>query len=388
MIQQQKTKVLIFSVTYFPFVGGAEVALRAITKRLPHIEFDIITAKISQKLSNLEKIDQVNVYRVGSGSKLDKYLYPLRAFLFAKKLHQQKHYNLIWSMMATWAGIPALFFKLKFPSIKYLLTLQSGDSDLFIWLRTWFWYPLYRMIYRRADHIQVISNWLAQRARRYGYQGEISLVPNGVALESFQQSAISNQQSAIKRKLNIENNSKVIFTSSRLVKKNDIESLIKSIKFFSPNDKLQTKLIIAGSGKLEKKLKKFTQQLNLSDKVIFLGQLTPEELLSYYAIADIFVRPSLSEGQGISFIEAMAAGVPVIATPVGGIPDFLINDQTGWFCQVKNPESIAEKINYILNDKNKLVVDKVIQNAKKMVVEKYTWNLIAEQMNQVFNKLI
>ena len=84
----------------------------------------------------------------------------------------------------------------------------------------------------------------------------------------------------------------------------------------------------------------------------------------------------------------MAAGVPVIATPVGGIVDFLQDKKTGWFCEVKNPESIAEKISYILDEKNKVEVEQVIFNAKKMAQEKYSWDKIAGKMGGIFIKII
>jgi glycosyltransferase involved in cell wall biosynthesis len=97
---------------------------------------------------------------------------------------------------------------------------------------------------------------------------------------------------------------------------------------------------------------------------------------------DIFIRASLSEGFGISFIEAMAAGIPVIATPVGGIVDFLENEKTGYFCKPKNPESIAEAVKKVIYDPNQ---NQIVQNASKMVSEKYDWNLIAKQMKNILN---
>ena len=382
----KRTKVLIFSFTYFPFIGGAEVALRQITKRIPDFQFDLITAKLSKNLSNLEKIDNINVYRVGQGNKFDKYLYPLRAFLFARKLDKENNYSMIWAMLATWAGLSALLFKIFNPKVKYLLTLQSGDSDLFIWLRTWFYYPIYRMVYTKADHIQVISHWLKKRARRYGYKEEISIVPNGVDLNKMQKTDNKEQGERLKQKLSIPIKSKIIFTSSRLVKKNDIQTLIKSIQLLTTDYSLPVILLIAGSGKLESKLKLLTKQLNLSDKVIFLGQIEHSQLFNYYSIADIFVRPSLSEGQGISFIEAMAAGLPIIATPVGGIPDFLLDGKTGLFCQIKNPLNLARKIKLLIDDE-KLYTD-IQQNALSLVRQKYGWNLIATRMHKIIFSLI
>ena len=118
-----------------------------------------------------------------------------------------------------------------------------------------------------------------------------------------------------------------------------------------------------------------------------MGFVKPEELPKFYAIADVFCRPSLSEGLGNSFLEAMAAGVPVVATPVGGIPDFLRDGKTGWFCRVNDPASIAEKIKYILDEQNKAEAQKVINNAKQMVLDKYDWDGIAGQMENIFKAL-
>lgn len=383
MDTKNKTRVLIFSVTYFPFVGGAEVALHEITQRIPRLQFDLITAKLSQDLPASEQSDNLYIYRVGRGSKLDKYLYPLRAYLFARKLHAEHKYTLIWAMLATWAGMAALLFKVFNPRLKYLLTLQSGDSDLFIHLRTWFWYPIYRLIYARADHLQVISSWLKKRARRYGYKKEISLVPNGVNLEQFRS---SRQAKQLKTALNIPASAKIILTTSRLVAKNDIQSLIRAFHLLTSNYSSPIYLLIVGSGKLSDKLKNLAQQLKLSGKVVFAGHTERSEIFNYYAAADIFVRPSLSEGQGVSFIEAMAAGLPVIATPVGGIPDFLLDKKTGLFCQPKNPHDLAQKMNLLLTDRD--LYSQIQDNALKLVNQKYSWDLIAAQMDKIFTKFI
>jgi glycosyltransferase involved in cell wall biosynthesis len=118
----------------------------------------------------------------------------------------------------------------------------------------------------------------------------------------------------------------------------------------------------------------------------------------YLKSCDIFIRPSLSEGLGNSFIEAMAAELPVIATPVGGIVDFLFDptlplvssglcgasDQTGYFCKPANPESIKDTVNHALNNAQK---NEVIQNAKKRAIEKYDWASIAMQMKGIVDNL-
>jgi glycosyltransferase involved in cell wall biosynthesis len=119
--------------------------------------------------------------------------------------------------------------------------------------------------------------------------------------------------------------------------------------------------------------------------VEFLGFVEHKEMMKYFEKADIFIRPSLSEGLGTAFLEAMAAEVPVIATPVGGIPDFLKDGETGLFCEVNNPRSIAEKVKILLD--NKELREKIIFNAKKLVEENYDWNSIAEKMKSILNQL-
>jgi len=364
-------KILIFSITYFPFVGGAEVAVKEITDRINDIEFDLITAKLKRGLPDVEKIGNINVIRVGSGNITDKYLFPILAFLKAQKLN--KEYNIVWAIMANYAGLAALFYKFKNKKVKYLLTMQSGDTDFFIWLRTWFWYPLYKMVYTKADHIQAISKFLKTRAIKYGYKKEISIVPNGVDLKRFNKEFSEDEKNDLKEKLGITFEDKVVVTASRLVVKNAINDLIRGVK------ELPVKLLIIGEGKLKQKL-----EIGNNGKVIFLGHLSHQELPKYLSISDVFVRPSLSEGLGNAFLEAMAAKVPVVATPVGGILDFLEDSKTGLFCHVKNPASIAEKIKLLTTDSN--LRQTIINNGYQMVVGRYSWDFVAEEINNMFEK--
>ncbi|MBU1164158.1 glycosyltransferase family 4 protein [Patescibacteria group bacterium] len=370
-------KVLIFSITYFPFVGGAEVAIKEITDRISDCEFDLITAKFDKKLPSQEKIGNINVTRVGSGGLLDKYLFAFRAVKKANKLN--KNYDIVWAMMANYAGLAALLYKLKNTHTKYLLTLQSGDTEKFMWKRTWFWYLLYKKVYTKADRIQSISNYLEKRARKYGYKGKVDIIPNGVDLDVFTQEFSSEHKQKLKESLEIKPKEKIIITISRLVEKNAISDLIRAVK------NLNVRLLIVGIGKLETKLKALSHEIGNHNKVVFLGQLDHKDIPQYLAISDIFIRPSISEGLGNSFLEAMAAKVPVIATPVGGIPDFLDERKTGLFCEVKNPSSIAEKINLLLSDEN--LRKEIVNNGHQLVISQYSWENIASKMNEIFNTI-
>lgn len=405
-------KILIFSITYFPLVGGAEIAVKEITDRIgrPKImgnegdgrppliptnssgegfEFDLITARLDKKLPIFERIGNANVYRVGKGWILDKYFYPLLAYKRAKELHKTRNYKIVQAIMATWAGIAALFFKLKYKKIKYLLTEQSGDSEFFIWIRTFFWHPLYKMIYTKADYVQVISHWLEKRVRRYGYKGAIKIVPNGVDIDKFK---AQSAKLKVRDELGFNKDDVIIITVSRLVKKNGLEDLIRAIKILekfeikkSEGESWRIKMLIVGTGKLEKYLKRLVEKLDLRNMVLFLGNINHNELPAYLWASDIFCRPSLSEGFGNVFVEAMAASLPVIATPVGGIVDFLKDGETGLFCKIENPESIASSITRLLNDKD--LYNKIVEDGLKMVREKYDWNIIAGEMRRIYEKI-
>ncbi|MBV9349122.1 MAG: glycosyltransferase family 4 protein, partial [Patescibacteria group bacterium] len=105
----------------------------------------------------------------------------------------------------------------------------------------------------------------------------------------------------------------------------------------------------------------------------------------YLAISDIFIRPSRSEGMGNSFIEAFAAGIPVIATQEGGLADFLYDAKrnpdkptTGWAVRKDSPEDIARAVNDILSHPEE--VERIKENARALAVANYDWNNVAKKM--------
>ena len=377
-------KILIFSIAYHPFVGGAEVAIKEITDRLLDNEYYLITNKFNKNWKDKEKIGNIQVIRLGNGKKIDKYLYPFRAVIHAINLNKIVKFDFSWSMMAFYAGIASLFFNGN-KKIPYLLTLQSGDSDEFLRKRTWFWSYWYKRIYRKAKLTQVISKFLGIRSRKMGNKGEIVLVPNGVDLNIFKPRLSEEDKFNLKKELNIDKEDIVLITTSRLALKNGINDLIKSINFLLYKIGLKIKLIILGTGPDESKLKSLTERLGVSEAVLFLGYKEYKELPRYVEMADIFIRPSLSEGFGNSFVEAMAVNTPIIGTEIGGIPDFLINKETGLFCKVEDHISIAKAVEKYIN--NKELYERIQKKGRELVLEKYSWDIVAKKMDKVFNKM-
>ena len=377
-------RVLIFSTAYYPFVGGAEVAIKEITDRLgSEYEFDLITARMDSKVPCVEQIGAVNVYRVGWGIPvLDKWLLMKWGGWKAWQMNRKNKYDVAWSMMASWGGLAAWWFSVITPSVPLVVTLQEGDviAERKFGLVALGW----RLILSRARLVTVISNYLGAEARKFGYRGDVVLVPNGVDLGKFQISNFKFQNRLeLRAKYGLKETDTVLITTSRLVEKNAVGDIIQSLKFLPEN----VKLLIAGTGELEQNLKFKIKNLKLESRVKILGFINQEDLPLYLHAPDIFIRPSLSEGQGISFLEAMAAGLPIIATPVGGIPDFLKDGETGLFCNVHDPKSIVEQVKRLSN--NPVLHDHIIKQAQELISRDYSWDLLVERMRkEVFNKAV
>lgn len=378
-------RLLVFSITFRPFIGGAEIALEEILKRVNGVHATVITAKLDPALPRKEIIEGVVILRVGKGTKLDKYLYIFRAYTLAKNLHKNEPFDAVQALMANYAGIAALFFKQKFQNIPYLLTLQSGDSSFFIWIRTIWFYPLYKRVYTKANYIQAISEHLMYRGRRYGYKGKGSVVPNGVDVEHFSKHKSTEEIAALRIELGIQPEEKVIITTGRNVYKNAVDQLILGFHEWVLKTKTPGKLLIVGVGKNDESLRKLTKSLDIEAQVIFVGEKPHSALPLYLQASDIFIRPSRSEGMGNSFIEALAAGVPIIGTDEGGIIDFLVHKETGLLVDKDNPLSIARAIHTLFTDE--ALYKKIMVNGRTMVSQKYDWDFIANEMQDIYTNL-
>lgn len=382
-----KKKILILSLEYFPYVGGAEVAIREVCKRLPEFELTLITCWNDKNLAREETIDNVKVVRVGLGIRgLDKYIMTAPALLKALRLNRKEKFDMTWGVMANPATLTNLFFKMLYPKTPYLLTTQEGHTEERIRKRSFFWKPLYKAIYKKADYIHSISNYLAQRAWRFGYQGPITIIPNGVDINEFIKVFSDQEKIELRNKIGIKKNEKIIITTSRLEPKNGLSDLVEGFSLLKNQSDFSLKLLILGEGSERSKIEEIIKDNKLEELVILTGFVNQKDVPKYLAISDVFIRPSLSEGLGNSFLEAMAAGLPVIATPVGGIPDFLIDEVNGLFCQPGNPQSIADSLLRIFSDVR--LSERVIENGRAMVVKEYNWESLSEKMRILFNRLL
>ncbi len=378
-------RLLIFSLTYYPFVGGAEVAIKEIVDRLTDFDAVLLTARLRADLPQEEMLGRIKVIRLGRGNRWDKYFFAFRAARRAYQLHTFQRFDLAWAMMANYAGLAAWLFRLR-SRVPYLLTEQSGDSAWFIWKRVWFWLPIYRSMYKKAVRIQAISKSLARRARFFGHKKEIAIIPNGVDLEVFHNTVSEQERQAYRHELGISDDEWVVITTSRLVFKNAIDDLLKAINDARYKLGVPARLLIVGEGPDRRALESLAIQKGVAQYVSFYGHIDHLDMTRYMSAADVFCRPSLTEGLGNSFLEAMAYGLPIIATPVGGIVDFLIDGETGLACQVRKPMTIAQAIERYYRDRD--LYRRIQSRGQELIRERYDWNKVAADMEQLFTSCL
>lgn len=400
-----KKKILVFSLAYYPkHIGGAEVAIKEITDRISpnEYEFHVVCNRYDSALSAEEKIGNVYVHRIGFTKRepdmsdlrklplhLNKVLYQWQAFWAAKKLHKKYEFNGIWAMMVHSCGIPAGKFKKAFPDVKYLLTLQEGDPPEYIEQKMKVFGKAFTESFTLADSIQVISTFLGRWAKRKGFQAEPVLIPNAVNTAHFTQSYSLAELQQVQQELGKKDDDVYLVTTSRLVYKNAADDVVRAIAQLPQN----VHFVVYGTGPDQEMLESLCRELDVQDRVHLLGHIDHAVMPKYLKACDIFIRPSRSEGMGNSFVEAMAAELPVIATQEGGIADFLYDEvrnpeksTTGWAVDTDSPEQIVAAVQDIMNRPEK--VEKVLHTAKQMVLEKYDWDLIAKRMEtEVFDPL-
>lgn len=397
-------RILILSLAYYPRqIGGAEVAIKEITDRIGDVEFDMICLRFDSTLPRQEKIGNVTIHRIGWGTekpspkalrsfryRLLKLWFQFAAAWHAGTLHKKNNYNALWAMMAHSCGVPGVLFKMRYPTVPFILTLQEGDPPAHIERVMFPLWPLFVRAFTKADMVQAISTYLGGWARKRGFTGPLEIIPNGVDVEKFSQEFPAAALNEIKDLLAKKMGDVFLITTSRLVHKNAVDDVLRAMPKMPQN----VHFIILGTGPDETKLKKIASKLRIEERVRFVGEIGHDALPKYLKACDIFIRPSRSEGMGNSFVEAMAAGLPVIATQEGGISDFLFDQKrnpdkpiTGWAVDKNAPGQIAVAVKDIMAQSEK--VRSVVATARQMVAEKYDWNTVARSMRErVFDAVL
>jgi len=203
-------------------------------------------------------------------------------------------------------------------------------------------------------------------------ESRVEVIPNGVDVKKFREARI----------VALEGDPKLVF-AGRLATCKGIERLIKSMRTVCANAR-DAVLHIVGDGPLKGKLEQLIVSEGLAGRVILHGKVT-SGLESYYKSADICVFPSSYEPFGITIIEAMAAGSPIVATNTGGVPENVTNMENGILVSPTNrEEELANAIISLWSDKN-LMRHMTANNLKRALI--YDWPTIADRYVELYDRI-
>jgi glycosyltransferase involved in cell wall biosynthesis len=244
--------------------------------------------------------------------------------------------------------IIAFLYRAYIPTriIGYLLNIPNISSvrDVEKWMNP-FHIFLEKITSKLSISIYSCSNAVTKfLLKEIGIKKErIVTIPNGIDVDAYY---IKINREEKLRELGIRKNTKVVSAVCRLHEpKKGVKVLLNATRIIQED--IDFHLLIVGTGKDEKKLK----EMAIKEKINahFLGER--KDIKEILQITDIFVLPSLYEGFPVAVLEAMAVGVPIVATRVGGLTEAIINKQTGFLVEPGNPAELAEKIKELLLNK-------------------------------------
>lgn len=233
---------------------------------------------------------------------------------------------------------------------------------------------------KRADLIIVSSRIEYEDAIEFGISEEkLRLVPVGIDVERYEGTGGNKKKDGL-----------TLLFVGRIARNRKVENLIRALKGI--ND--EVRLIVVGSEEKTssvsregylKELAVLARNLGVEDRVHFVGPRFDDALVEFYCSADIFVYTSKYESFGQPILEAAAAGLPIIATPVGVAKELIRNGETGYLVEFDNPSMLAERIKTLLDEQ---VRSKCGKNIKELVKKKFAWDGIINAYVRIYRALV
>lgn len=365
-------KILQFGKFFPPDVGGIENVIYEITEGLSQkINCDVLCSNSKNK-TVIEKKDKYTVIRTASLGKIFSTSISPAIICWLKKICN--NYDLIHIHLPD--PMASLAYFVVRPKTKLVIHWHSDiikQKNLLI-----FYKPLQNWILKRANKILVTSpNLLEDSPFLKKFKEKCEIVPLFIDIEEFQARKV--------KKINFQNqnNKKIVLFVGRLVYYKGVEYLIRAMK------EVDALLLIAGDGPLRGNLEKQVKELNLSNKVIFLGRLSDEEIKYCYQICNVFVLPSIenTEAFGLVQLEAMLSSKPVVNTNLPtGVPFVSKNQETGITVPSRDSKALAQAINTILN--NPQLADEFGKNGVKRVNEIFSKEKNLEKILSIYNQVL
>ncbi|MBI4600240.1 glycosyltransferase [Candidatus Uhrbacteria bacterium] len=301
------------------------------------------------------------------------------AFKRAARKHGIRLVNSHWLIPQ---GLVASLFKKKFGFV-HAVTVHA--ADVFLLERLPFGKLLARYIVENSDIVIPVSRLNLEVLRKLaGRDFKAMVLPMGVEIEFFRSVLVPKT----KADLRIDPDKKTILFVGKLTEKKGVVYLIRAMKEFSRR-RQDVQLAIVGDGHLRQECEAEAHRLGLNGTVKFVGQKSKSEVKDFLSVSDVLIVPSIvdrhgeTEGVPVAILEAMAAGLPVIASGVGGIPQVVIHGENGYITKEKDVAGLTQALQDIFSE------DRLKRMGAKSseIIGTLDWKAVGESYREAFESL-
>jgi N-acetyl-alpha-D-glucosaminyl L-malate synthase BshA len=260
--------------------------------------------------------------------------------------------------------------------IKIITTLHGTDITL-VGLEPSF-LPLVKFSIEKSDGVTAVSRFLKEKTlTNYDIDKDIFVIPNFVNTELFK----PNSDCSFRKNIASRGEKILVHTSNfRPVKR-----VTDAIQIFNIVQKeVPSKLVLVGDGPDRSECERLVRQLNLVDKVKFLGK--QDGLVEILSSSDIFLIPSQSESFGLAALEGMACGLPVVSSSVGGLPELIGHNESGFIAEIGDTDRMAKYVIDLLTNEKKYKI--FSQNARQRAVNKFDINKVVPSYEEYYKKVL
>lgn len=315
-------------------------------------------------------------------------MFVIKAVTVGRRLNRENKIDLFIASEPTAGGVAGVV--LKWLTRKKLLVQLQGDlfnlpSSEFSWLRRNISRRITVFVSKRADKVRCVSKALIEQAKKAGIpEGKLALVPSRCDVKKFDPDDWRQEGEKLREELGLTDKKVLVFVGTLSVHKGVaylIEALPKVAEIHP-----DVCLLIIGSGDLEEELKRLSRDLKVADMILFLGRIPHEQVPAYLATADIFILPSLDEGMPRVVMEAMAMKLPMVASSVGGVPELIKDEETGFLVPPADPQALANALRALLASDEKAY--EMGERGRKIIVENYSFEKGIEQYKGLILRML
>ena len=373
-------RILILNSEYSPVGGGAGNASANLARLLVEAgrEVTVVTSRFGS-LPHREKSGNLTVVRIPAfrrkqdrSGALEQLIFMISASISTLSLVREFKPDAAIAFFGIPSGAVAFILKI-FRGIPYLVSLRGGDVPGFRPYDFNAYHriigPLLRVVWRNAFAIIANSRGLRELALRFDSRYEIQVIPNGVELGLYKSGAH-------------ENAAPRLFSAGRIVHQKGLDLGMRALAGLKD---LDWEWHIAGDGPQLNFLKLLARELSIDDRVHFLGWMERKELIEQYRWADLFLFPSRHEGMPNAVLEAMASGLPVIASRIAGNEELVVDGETGLLVASEDVNAFRSALRQLLT--NAAQREAMGNASRRRVEEKYSWSDVARQYELILERI-